>query len=375
MTMRSLLAAFGAVLLSVSAAAQTPPNPVMEHFRAYRAAIAQGDLAGADAAATAALAASEARDGDGGRTAILALNLASLRLERGDRAGALQPAQRAHTLATTRTDANLDPLLAGLVLERARLTPEGATEGLAAAISQARQHDDLAGDIYLAAVDLGRRSLTDGRFVQSADAWQIAADTAAAAPDDSALARADALIASAVALIYEAAKQRGGGIQPIEVTAQNRLREALTIADQERGLFVANTPADRATTSYGNAAAWLLVLNARLGRLPRPWTNAGVRGRPAAESVACDGRVLATEMPRFPSRALSWMHVGAVVVRFETNAAGDIISREIIGAAPSDSQFASNVRDVLPRWDVAWDETPSCTRQTEIIQTVRFVFP
>jgi hypothetical protein len=74
-------AAFAALLTVASATAQT--NPVLQHYRAYAAALERGDLATATTEAQAALAASEARDGDGGRTAVLSLNLATVQLWAG----------------------------------------------------------------------------------------------------------------------------------------------------------------------------------------------------------------------------------------------------------------------------------------------------
>lgn len=69
-----------AIVLAVAGpVAAQAPNPVLTHFRAYRAALESNDLPTAEREAAAALAASEARDGDGGRTAVLALNLASIR--------------------------------------------------------------------------------------------------------------------------------------------------------------------------------------------------------------------------------------------------------------------------------------------------------
>ena len=67
----------------VAASAQTP-NPVIQHYRAYQAALDANDFVAAEREAAAALAASEQRDGDGGRTAVLALNLALVRFNHSD---------------------------------------------------------------------------------------------------------------------------------------------------------------------------------------------------------------------------------------------------------------------------------------------------
>ena len=101
--MRAAVATFLIALPTAPAFAQPPAtDPVVAHFRDYRAAIDRQDFAAAETAATAALEASEA--GKGSRTAVLALNLALLRLTLAEPAAAHAPAARAHELATSRTE-------------------------------------------------------------------------------------------------------------------------------------------------------------------------------------------------------------------------------------------------------------------------------
>jgi|CXWL01.1.fsa_nt_gi hypothetical protein len=371
----ALLAAFA---LAASASAQTAPNPVLEHFRAYRAAIAQGDLAAADTAASAALAASEARDGDGGRTAVLALNLASLRLERGDRDGALAPATRAHTLATSRADTDVDPLLARLVLARAALTetPESKDQ-LSALLSEAASRDDLAGEAYLAAIDLGRRERTDLRHTQSAAAWLIAAETAKASPGDAQLARADALIASAISLIHEADTHEAPIVQQFEIDAVARLREAIGIANAARSEhYTPGGSVDRATLSLATAIAWIAALESRLGTLDRPWANMPpipLRWDRATSGETCRAHTDMRPRVRFPTREGNMRRIGAVVGRFQTDATGRIIQREIVAAAPNaESRFAHEVRESMRLWNVDWEPGAACNKEMEIFWSITF---
>src|SRR5262245_51388285 len=71
--MRSLLAlVFAALTLSTAKAQELPDGSVSDHYRAYRAAFDRGDIVGAEAPARAALMVSQARDGEGGRTGVLA---------------------------------------------------------------------------------------------------------------------------------------------------------------------------------------------------------------------------------------------------------------------------------------------------------------
>ena len=156
--MRTAILAVLAAGLAATASAQTgdAPNPVIAHYRAYRAALERNDMAAAEVAAEAALAASEARDGDGGRTAVLAMNLAQARLDRGRTREALAPAQRAHGLALSRgAQSGVDPLLASLILGRAELAGDDGNEArLVAALEQAKGRSDVHTEAYAAAIAL-----------------------------------------------------------------------------------------------------------------------------------------------------------------------------------------------------------------------------
>src|SRR5690606_22172944 len=112
--------------------------PVIVNFREYRAALERNDLPAAEKAAAAALAASEASNGR--RTAVLAFNLATVRLELGGDYDALDPARTAHRLATADDDSGLDGRVATLTLGRAELAANEKRDGsrrLIAAIPEA----------------------------------------------------------------------------------------------------------------------------------------------------------------------------------------------------------------------------------------------
>ena len=127
-------------ILSGPVAAQQTPNPVTPHYRAYREALARGDLATADAEATAALEASQLRDGNGGSTPALALNTAFVRLREGHREQALVPAQLAATLVNG-PQSHLDPLIVDIAVKRALLRLGDQSEAdLLAALNTAQSH-------------------------------------------------------------------------------------------------------------------------------------------------------------------------------------------------------------------------------------------
>ncbi|MES1201524.1 MAG: energy transducer TonB [Pseudomonadota bacterium] len=157
---RTIIALVLAVMFGASAAAQAPgSDTVLENFRAYRAAMARNDLIGAEHAAVLALAASEARDGDGGRTAVLAMNLALVRIQQGRVAEAREPAARALQLAeASGARSGVDPLLARLTLGQAELETDAAAgrARLVAALAEADARSDLNDSTVDAASALGR---------------------------------------------------------------------------------------------------------------------------------------------------------------------------------------------------------------------------
>lgn len=124
-----LRAIVGVALTGLAAAGQgetPPPNPVVEHYKAYTAALQRQDFATAETEAAAALEASVQAYGDEGRTAVLALNLADVRLVRGNLDAAVAPAQKALALAEARGSASgVDARLARLTLDRAQLHSGG----------------------------------------------------------------------------------------------------------------------------------------------------------------------------------------------------------------------------------------------------------
>ncbi len=185
-----------ACLIASPTAARTP-SPIMVHYRAYAAALERGDLAVAETEAEAALAASEARDGDGGRTAVLALNLAQVRLDLGRPGDALAPAQRAFTLSEERgAAADIDPLMARLFLGRAELSRRGAAgrERLEPALAEAAGVAQLWGHGYEAAAALAHWTMRENHLPVARAAWSSAIAFSQGDEPASVAARATALV-------------------------------------------------------------------------------------------------------------------------------------------------------------------------------------
>ena len=119
---RFLFAIAAIAMLAPQAHAQQ--SAVMQHYRAYEAALQQGDIPTAAREAQAALAASEARDGDGGRTAVLSLNLAIVRLMAREYGAARAASERALVLGRAGATGVNEPL-AELISARAALALDG----------------------------------------------------------------------------------------------------------------------------------------------------------------------------------------------------------------------------------------------------------
>ncbi len=207
MTMRILLTL--ALLSAVCAAAAqsrdtAAADPVVASFREYRAALERGDAQAAEAAAERGLEASERVNGP--RTAVLALNLAEIRLDRGEPEAAYAPARRAYELATAGESSGVPPLLASLTLGRAQLATdrENGVERLREAIADAERLGTAQGDAYIASVDLARTSFTRGEYDIAREGWAAAARLAGASPDDPRIARGLARTGEGAAIFMQA---------------------------------------------------------------------------------------------------------------------------------------------------------------------------
>ncbi len=374
--LRSVAAFMLGLSLVASATAQAPPNPVMEHFRAYRAAIAQGDLAAADTAAAAALAASEARDGDGGRTAVLALNLATLRLERGHRAGALSPAQRAYRLATARADTDVDPGAARLVLARAASVNGESREALRVAVTELARDPALANEIFAAASDLGQQELDEPRLInatRAAEAFGIAVRAASAAPGEANIDRARALIAQARALLYVSVRRERSTLLTSDEEAHALLHEAADIL-RPLDIRTPGEPVSEASRLSAQALAWHHAMNARLRSLDarRPWEDEAPLLR--ADQNICPFAIDAGRLPAFPDAAERGFRVGTVIVALHVDARGDVVRRDIVAAAPGREEFQTSVSRAFDTWNIRWDASApaGCVRSHVILAPITF---
>jgi tetratricopeptide (TPR) repeat protein len=372
------------VLGALGASAQTTPNPVMQHYRAYQAAMQAGDLATAETEAVAALAASEARSGDGGNTAALALNLANVQLERGRAREALPAAQRAFGLA--QAGGAVDPLAASLTLGRAELVTSRA-EGerrLFQAIAEVERRGEFKDEAFEAAMAMGRLQLDDDDADDAVRSFGAAVRLAAGDDDDHRISRATAHIAHGMALMVDDDPGRAspnvgevlidrptGGAQAA-FSASFETSLPLALRDGPNGAFTS------AQSVYAQALAWEAAYRAKLRSM-------GWRLSPTdARSLLLDGDTndglppcpfgVRTEPgPIFPAQLRSGQYgSSAVAVRVRTNAAGEIVEAATVALAGR-QEVAEEVDRVAPRWQaVNWDETTRCSRAGVLLFTYAF---
>lgn len=376
------------VLGVVALAAQAPADPIMTNYRAYRAALQAGDLNAAETAARAAWEASNARDANGGRTGVLALNYAKIALANGHRAPAHDAAQQAVTIATSAQTAGLDPLVARLALGRTELV-RGADSGnvgqLLDTINAAHGNAAAGADALEAANDLGQWALSERHFQVAADSYGEAAELSDSAPGDHDLARGEARLGQGVALVTLATSSevdewgRGLGATGSNLRAHDQgdtyeqAQAALVQAEEALFPLAMQPTADNGLTlaqrDYALARAWRTVINARLTsdhqtRLPDPQMN--LRVRVTDPRPFCAIRVVEEPQARYPGGSSEHGEFGAVVARMLINPDGSTRDAQVAAAIPE--RFGVPVRAVAPRWRV--ERTPESPEDCQMAPVV-----
>lgn len=362
MALAGLTVALGSL---ASVHAQSPRDPVLAAYQDYRAAEQRNDLPGAEAAAAQALAASEARDGGGGSTAILAMNLAVARMDVGHKAEALAPARRALQLAQAGTK-GVDQLAARLIIGEAELAvdPKADETALLAALHEADARPDLDASAYSAAIALADAANHSRHWANARLAWQSAQRHAHGALGDPTLALGDALIGEGTALI-------GAENDP---EARIVLTKATTLLAP---LAPETADASHVTAGefeYAQAWAWLSVVMSRqvaegqnvpTGKGPLPSVMTEKAALPGLRPL-CPGRIYPTPLPTFPPDALAEYSVGAGVFRFETGDTGEVMAVILLAAAGGDD-FRQALMDPRLRWRFRQDKTspPGCRLKSQ----------
>jgi TonB family protein len=382
-----MLAAAPTGALGQEGAASADANAVLAHFRAYRAGRDAGDGETAEREAEAALTASEAKDGDGGVTPVLVMNLALTRLDRLRFAEALAPAQRAYDFAFATPPAQgLDPLLAKLALGRALVGAESqrgagnarGAELLMQALAAGQTRSDIEHHLYTAARELGGFQFRLKRWAAARDAFAEAERHAAGAPAAVDVADAEMQIMRAGALVF--------------LDQEPEAMAVLHDASKRLEPFVDQLREDGELTYtqsvYAMALAWQGVAYARMSRRQRaaeraqtPEQTESRESEPMplvagalAPTCCCPLHVVARPLPTYPTAALEYNGIGTIVLRVRFRENGEVIDRRVAAALPP-RYFQEAVERVMDRWQFVRDADapPDCTFPPQRFIPIRFV--
>jgi TonB family protein len=377
------------VLVASPAAAQTTPDPVLQHYRDYRAAVERQDWAAAETSAAQALTASEARDGDGGRTAVLALNLAITRLIANDAAGALGPAQRALTLAEAGAP-GVNPTVAALTLGRAELVTRGQTgaERLAALLADDSALANVpAEEIYPAAAMLGAWAMQQSQHERARESWSVAARHAAGSIYGEEYGLANARLWEAAAIITHEVRGGQRRMNTDNATeAYGMLAEAYALLRPMALIEPAGVELTVAQNTYANVLAWLGAVRAKLaadGQRTPNWPGEAQGDADGMSEIGaptdltlprCLVDLDPDPLPRFPEEELRRSQLGVVVVRLQFDDAGNVVQHRVVARAGSEG-FQRAVERVADRWSVTRDaDSPAhCRMPRTLLSPVSFV--
>lgn len=358
-------------MLPAASDAQTAaPNPVIEHFKAYSAALKRQDFAAAETAAAAALDASVQAYGDGGRTAVLAFNLADVRLTQGKHDAAVAPARKALEIAEAKGAASgLDPRLARLTLHRAELRNGGvaAIDRLEKSVAEVASDPALKTLAYGGAVDLALYASEKQRPGEARLAWATAADILRGQPNPNPMLLARAQLGEASAGIFalnkkstrenfEASVARGVPTVDAYIEFDRLVVGAMDMIAPEARKAGPTREATPAQTLYAQGGALHAVIKAklrtddmRLENLPQPQNAVGEIGHTRHELPACEAKLVMGRKPIFPPGARVDGDVGAVVLKLNVDESGAVTDSVVAGSIGG-AVFARSVSDAVPTW-------------------------
>lgn len=348
-----------------------PANPVITHYRAYAAALANDDIDTALSEAAKALEASEARDGDGGRTAVLAFNLAYLRVQHRQPAEAKAPAARALALSGT-PQSGVDPIAARILNAHVALLMEApdSRKALHDALLAAGEREDMDRGLVLdAASALGRSAMEAEAWRQAAFAWNLAGRRTIGDRDQSDYKRAAALTWEAGARL--ALKENELALGAINEAVQLMSR----LAPETEGPEASGTE-----IALGATLAWRAAIRAKMwSEGEDPNADSYDFNRASTEGLApvCQIKIRARPLPQYPRKERDAFSVGGVALRLQIDESGQVTGARLLAvAAGTDSAFGDVVMKVATKWhgQAAPNSPPGCRMRTDShIQTVAFM--
>jgi hypothetical protein len=364
--------------MAVSAQAKTS---VVGHYRAYAAALERNDLAAAEAAAAAAVEASDALGVDGPRTAILLTNLAQVRLDRGDGAGAGAPAQRARSLAEAQGDAaQVDPHGIRLLHAHAQFVAdnERGADSLQRVLDQSSVNDALENERLLAARALAAWAMRAEEWSKAILAFSTIIEVLPADNPAAVLDIADARIARGRALVElywirrrmpESASLTAASPQ---AQAESDYLQALALMRPYVEQSGPEGELTRVQQLYAVGVSWAAILNSALvwNREPESAELDAALAMASVDLNALDGAPVCTwrlnqqPLPRYPNDAVARYRLGSVVFRFKTNADGEIVDRAVVAAAGAEL-LETAIERAHGQWTLerAEDSVEPCTME------------
>lgn len=357
------------LLVTTSGLAADVADPVQTHFQAYGTALQANDLEQADVALQSALAASVARDGDGGWTAELSLELARLLLLRRDYAAALEPARRAVRIVDQRGIASgIDQGVARLTLARAELwagKQRGSDQSLLDLLAELPYSPEAAPDLLAAAHDLAQASDAAGRWAVARQAWAMYGKLLQRRPKPDSLLIASAQVGEAragtLAMVQQAqtrsrlAQKAGSPDDKPYVAYASMLSEAADRVEPEARKWIAEFEPTLAQRIFAEAEAWRGVLRSKfvsadlelVGALRD--TGGGLVLAPPADVPLCAVRLTTEPKAKFPKAAVPLGGIGAVVLKMRFDDAGRVQQFAVVTSAGG-LEFEQSVTAVVPGW-------------------------
>ncbi|MBL8546308.1 MAG: hypothetical protein JNL81_07575 [Hyphomonadaceae bacterium] len=370
------LVAVATLLFATGANAQETAET---YFRQYSEALAAGDLSTAEAAAANALTASTQRDGRGGHTAALALNLARARLQLGQWRQARAPALLAYELSHASPPATaVDPVMSELLWGRVRVETEGfaGADFLSDSLDRAESRADLLGDRYDAANHLGLWAVQSHNYIVARRAWALAADAAQGAPYDTAFARGRARAYEGIAIALQSLTRDPVMSAIVARQVRERLSEAHTLVRP----FAFNAAQAGEVTAphevYSQILAWEAAIWSRMAS-DNPARQDDDRVRANITSIGavpvCTIRRTEGRRPVFSADQVRRGGLGSVVVRLRFADDGDFLGAEVV-ASVGDEAFVRDVSAAAASWDYTVEIANGCTVLPVLYVPVTFYF-
>jgi hypothetical protein len=365
------------MLAFASTASAQENSPLSVHFHQYSQAFQRGDFAAAETAASAALSDSEAQDGQGGHTPVLAFNLARVRVVLGKWREASEPARQAYDLSRTSSATGVDQDMSALLWGRVRLALEGAhgAEFLMGLLDHTVARADLMGDRYDAADDLGLWAMQNSDYLIAIHAWVREGEVAQGAPVDVRFARGRARAYEAIAIASESLARDISIDATTAHEVRARLAEAYSLV---RPFAFSPAPDARVPTTqevYAEVLAWDRAVWSKLSSDDESRRADAVL---EANPVQLNGkRVCALHAGNgnrhvdYPFRPGTEGQLGAVVVRLRFDDRGAYRGADV-AAYVGDQGFAHAAAAAAATWTYTVEITPACSPAPVLYVPVTF---